>query len=79
MSATGALEGQLKKKTGTLYSLSDQQLIDCSTVKGCHGGYADDSFNYWINHGAEQATDYPLTAEVSYFAWWITPMLVLTP
>ena len=33
-SATGALEAQLTKLTGKLYSLSEQQLMDCSLDYG---------------------------------------------
>ena len=44
-SSTGALEGAYKIKSGTLASLSEQQLVDCATAKagydnnGCHGGW----------------------------------------
>ncbi|CAF0720178.1 unnamed protein product [Adineta steineri] len=53
-SAAGAIESAYAIKTGTLLSLSEQQLIDCSGGDGeygCTGGFTDDAFVYVINAG----------------------------
>lgn len=65
-STTGAVEGAYQIATGSLRSLSEQQLIDCSTSlgnMGCKGGSMRMAFDYIkANKGIDSEDDYPFTA-----------------
>jgi C1A family cysteine protease len=63
--ATGAIEGINFIETGTLVSLSEQQLVDCSWYygnMGCNGGMMDRAYSYAKKNKLELESDYPYTA-----------------
>lgn len=68
-STTGAIEGAHFISTGNLISLSEQQLVDCSTTfgnQGCNGGMPIWAYDYVIqNKGICSETAYPYEGKSS--------------
>ena len=68
-SATGAMEGSWSIANGELISLSEQQLVDCSSGfksygnHGCNGGLMDNAFQYAIDNGMCTESESPYTAK----------------
>jgi len=66
-SSTGAIEGIKFIKTGVLTSVSEQNLMDCSTSygnQGCNGGLMTSAFKYVVaNKGIDTESSYPYTAQ----------------
>jgi cathepsin L len=62
-SSTGGMEGGWQISTGNLLSLSEQQLVDCSTQNaGCNGGSMALAFNYESGTDVASESSYPYKA-----------------
>jgi len=65
-STTGSVEGAIAIKHGTLTSLSEQCLMDCSVKygnMGCSGGLMDNAFKFAEANGIATEAAYPYTAK----------------
>jgi len=61
--ATGAMEGEVFRKTGVKAYLSTQQLVDCDdSTMGCGGGLPNLCFRYVATNGIVNDSDYPYTS-----------------
>jgi len=60
-STTGALEGALKVSSGSLVSLSEQQIVDCVKPKafGCTGGWPEDAMLWAESNNVCTENGYP--------------------
>jgi len=60
-STVGAIETNYCNKTGTLYSLSEQEFVDCDKFinNGCNGGNFTLAFNWARSHSVVSESDYP--------------------
>merc|ERR1712159_236076 len=62
-STTGGMEGAWQIGSGSLKSLSEQQLVDCSTQNaGCNGGSMELAFNFAKGVNVATESSYPYTA-----------------
>ena len=64
-SSTGAMEGAYQISTGTLLSLSEQELVDCdhNGSAGCNGGSMEGAFQWYETNKTELESDYGYTAK----------------
>jgi cathepsin L len=62
-STTGGMEGAWQIASGSLTSMSEQQLVDCSTQNsGCNGGSMELAFNFAGTVNVATEASYPYTA-----------------
>jgi C1A family cysteine protease len=79
-SAVSSTESRYKIAKGTLYSLSEQQVVDCCDYggsMGCNGGDEDQAMDYIRDKGIMLGKDYPYVAydqDCAYDANKLTPV-----
>ncbi|XP_064865116.1 procathepsin L-like [Oncorhynchus nerka] len=64
-STTGAIEGQMFKRTGQLVSLSEQNLVDCSKrygTNGCSGAWMANAYDYVLQNELQSTDTHPYTS-----------------
>jgi len=62
-STAGAIEGAYFVATGSLASLSEEDLVQCDTTdNGCNGGLMDNAFAWVEQHGIATEAAYPYTS-----------------
>merc|ERR1712139_344019 len=64
-STTGGMEGAWQIASGSLTSMSEQQLVDCSTQNaGCNGGSMELAFNYAGTTNVATESSYSYTTAI---------------
>ena len=72
-STTGSVEGVHFIKTGELVSVSEEELVSCSTKgnAGCNGGLMDNALDWIVrNGGIDSEADWPYNAEAGHCGWF---------
>jgi len=71
-STTGSLEGAHAIKSGNLVSLSESQLMNCSSKNsGCNGGLMDLAFTYAETNPIMADSEWPYSPETIPFSCWL--------
>ena len=71
-SSTGALEGAHHLATGNLVSLSESNLVNCSTKNnGCNGGLMTLAFDYCKTNPLMTEADWPYKAQKEFLGCYL--------